>query len=129
MKAVTFAPLLVRNLNGRAEWTFAEEVAGCDLRIVATQGRGLGVIAARDFAAGERIIAEAPLATLIADDRAGDAVFARAVRQLSPEKQVLFWKLMQNESRYGVSPKTARGVWLSNAYPLPAGADGRKVSA
>ena len=90
-------------------------------------GKGCGVVATRKIRPGERIAAELPLATLEAHERSQLHIFDTAVRGMDAEKSAQFWRLSQ-AGRYG-SRKTARGVWLSNAYPRAPLPDGTRQAS
>ena len=89
------------------------EQSGLELR--ETSAKGCGVYALRDFAAGERLLAESPLVECLVQDARGTVQPAAAVEQLSSETRADFFALCQNP-QYGAE-RTARGIWLSNAYP------------
>jgi len=127
---VAHAPLLAKRavqtqLRGgkcsvRSEWVFDRAGGVCILRI---DGKGHGVVASRAFAAGERIVAEEPLAIVHAPTPPRG--HEETVGRLEPAAQAAFWELSQAD-KYG-EVKTARGVWLSNAYPMDS--NGQKMSA
>lgn len=110
------APLLAKcaidDEDHQTEWVFSAN----GLSVVRIAGKGLGVVTTRAFRAGECIIAEQPIAVIAVSEATPSSVFDRTVRGLEPSAQKDFWRLMQT-ARFG-SVKTARGIWLSNAYPL-----------
>ena len=59
--------------NGRTQWEYAP------LELRALPGRGIGAMAARDFASGERILAEAPL---VAWDSGGESTWSELARKV-----------------------------------------------
>lgn len=118
-------PLLFKlAVQGRTEWIFASTQCWHVARL---RGKGLGVIATRTIAPGERIMAESPLVTCTTHPRrATDAgVFSRAVHRLSVAERDAFYQLCQSEALYGAA-KTAEGVWRSNAFPTAEHDDGSK---
>ena len=99
-------------------------------------GKGLGAVATRSIARGERILCEEPLVAWrsVADAR-GEHDFARLqalVDALAPSERRAFYSLSQSSELYGAA-RTARGVWGCNAYPCLDGlaptADGVTRSA
>ena len=92
------------------------------LAVMALGVKGLGVVATRPFGRGERLLAELPLARLVADEWSSQSIFADGIAAVDVPLQEAFFALMQ-AAKYGPR-KTARGIWLSNAYPI--GSVGRK---
>ena len=102
---------------------------GARWHVEAIEGKGYGVVATSAIQAGERLLAERPLATCtkygtLQDNR----VFAKTVNALGSVDRKAFFELSQSERLYGAR-KTAEGVWRSNAYPLREHPDGRKEAA
>ena len=107
------------------EATPSNRVSAPAFEVVPIEGKGLGVVAARNLARGERLIAESPLAR--ADPgRARDKAIAdaaklrnieRAVKAMAEERQKQFFSLHQHHERFG-EQKTVEGVWGTNALPL-----------
>ena len=96
------------------------------VRVVALDGKGLGVVATRSFSRGERVLAERPLVALVADEWSSTSIFDNAISEIKDAAaRAAFHDLMQ-APKYGTD-KTCRGIWLSNAYPAATRSDGRKV--
>ena len=93
------------------------DIASAPFTYETLEGRGLGVIAARDIEPGERLLAEAPL--LVARiDGAGIplSVLQSSVDNLAAEDRAKFFELSQNAG-YGEA-KTADGIAQTNGIPF-----------
>ena len=82
--------------------------------IVAIKGKDLGMVATRDIARGERILAEQPL--LIVSEGMKEADLAASVAALTPKDHQRFSDLTCNEQRHG--PKSAFGIVATNGIPF-----------
>lgn len=120
---VADAPLLDRRRNlsdGRTWWTFApcssRLPASNALAVRALPGRGLGCVALRAIAPGERILAEVPLVFWASrrGDKADDfAQLDALVEALDPEARESFFALADS---FGGRGKTAAGIWNTSSF-------------
>lgn len=91
--------------------------AALPFTIVQIDGRGLGVVAARDLKAGERLLREAPLVVAEMEGSSiSHALLEGAVDPLSPEKRTRLFELSQN-AEYG-EIKNAAGIAQTNGIPF-----------
>eukprot|EP00741_Cyanophora_paradoxa_P015346 tig00000194_g14814.t1 len=79
-------------------------------------GKGLGAVATRDIAAGERLLEDPPL--IVAT---GPRDIERGLERLDDRQRAAFFDLRENGWREG-RPRTASGTFRTNALPLGAGA-------
>ena len=114
-KVTTFGERLLQ-MRTHADRHFgmtSADIASAPFTYETLEGRGLGVIAARDIEPGERLLAEAPL--LVARiDGAGIplSVLQSSVDNLAAEDRAKFFELSQNAG-YGEA-KTADGIAQTN---------------
>ena len=100
--------------GGRRQWTFrpiAIRDCGGD--------KGMGVFAARDLLAGERLVAESPLVHW-PNPRASNnsmEVLEGIVSRLDATRARQFWAFGQSAEVYG-DVASAKGTWLTNALPI-----------
>ena len=112
---------------GRSQWMWQP------FRIAQIPGKGMGVIAARDICAGERVMSEAPLAQWAVAPNATTAEkiesFARMQATLDPESIKAILALSQ-DPMHGAEP-TLLGTWMTNGLPISydSGAAGRTKAA
>ena len=112
---------------GRSQWVWQP------FRIAQIPGKGMGVIAARDICAGERVMSEAPLAQWAVAPNATTAEkiesFARMQATLDPESIKAILALSQ-DPMHGAEP-TLLGTWMTNGLPISydSGAAGRTKAA
>lgn len=118
---------LQTSADGRSGWTFVTEPKishgpAYEVRIVPGTGM-MGMFAARDIAAGERLISEAPLARWAV--RAGSSreerirSFAETVVDFTPQQTAKLLALSEAGHFSKVKGKrTLMGTWLTNALPI-----------
>lgn len=92
---------------GSSPWPFA---------VVPIPGKGMGAVATRDIALGERILAESPLFVLRPEEYTEEAAQA-AVDRLPSEGQQAFFSLCQSEEVYGPERKPI-SIFHNNSLPL-----------
>ena len=79
------------------------------------QGKGIGLVATRDIRIGEEVIRETPL--LVLRNGFSTEIATAAALSLSDSDQTLYNELSDCYSMGG-SPKTAMGIFMTNALPL-----------
>jgi len=94
------------------------------------EGKGIGLIATRAIAPGERILQEKPLlmCVSVAGGQLDTNELAQAVAQLDEGAQAAFYGLSHCAEAWG-ERATPIGIWRSNAYPTHDLADGRREAA
>lgn len=100
--------------NGVNEWVLSPiEVRS------AGEGRGLGVFAARDLLAGERLVAESPLVHWPNPRATQNSYMAleAIVSRLDATRTQQFWAFGQSSDVHG-DAKTVKGTWLTNALAI-----------
>ena len=88
-------------------------------RISEVPGKGLGCVAMRDIAAGERLLEEWPLLAVTPVSPSVEAAFAK----LSSAERSQVMALAQDEHRFGTT-KSVAGIFATNAIPSHAYAKG-----
>jgi len=129
MQADSTTDLLVLEeaTDGRRHWAFARSVGAEDggmtmpaLRVSGADGKGMGAFATRDISAGERLIAEAPLArwsTRRDESSEGKLqTFEHMVACLTPAQHDAILTLSQ-DAMHGTA-RSMLGTWLTNALPI-----------
>ena len=114
------APLLARRLlaSGHTQWELCRRPATAELGIEVKEfpGRGYGVVAARSFSKGERVIAEEPLAVWSTRGvMRPNEDLERCVGQLDEERWHTFFGLADIYSGDGRG-KTVSGIWNTNSF-------------
>lgn len=122
--------LTMRRKSGRTEWVLLDgyDAFGrlpSNLLLRALPSKGLGVVAAREILCGSRLLDEAPLLDWVSVPEASSAcsdngahdweALEAAVDRLDPRSARAFWALFDKHAGHGDRPKTARGIWNSNA--------------
>ena len=90
--------------------------------VVLIEGKGFGVVAARNIVEGEQLIAESPLLRVPPSDD-GDPVLRNielAAKAMSGVDKAQFFSLSQYNERFG-DDKSLEGVWMTNALPIDHG--------
>ena len=106
----------------RTSWTFTDapssERLGAPFAERLAPGSGVGLFARRHIAAGEQLIAEAPLATwnVAADASSAEKLASFEALQLSSETRQAILRLSQS-SKYG-SAHSLLGTWQTNGLPI-----------
>ena len=109
---------LTSDAHARTTWTFEQPKAAFSLK--RTHARGVGLFASRNIAAGERLLAEAPLATWSVAVGATSVEKCRSfddmVARLSKEITGSILRLSQSP-RYG-QMQSLLGTWQTNGLPI-----------
>ena len=82
-------------------------------------GKGMGCIATRYIAKGERILAERPTV----EQSPGKPSLKEQINTLSPAQHAAFFELSQNEANWG-REKSMQGIFATNAIPAHSFARG-----
>lgn len=105
--------------HDRSSWRFTGSSPAPFMAKV-TERSDVGLFAARDVCAGERVLAETPLATWCVAADATNAEKLRSfedmVARLPPQTAAAIYKLSQSP-RFGAS-KTLLGTWQTNGLPI-----------
>jgi len=97
---------------------------GRSFTVVPIPGKGLGVVAARKIARGERLLAERPAFMISPDEIEGaaakgfhalESIVRERVWELPDNDQSRFWDLPDCHASQAGSDKTAFGIWQTNA--------------
>ena len=83
-------------------------------QIVPLTGKGLGCVATRDIALGERLLEEAPA---ILSGVASPPLSESFANDLRPSEREAYYALSQNTARFG-EQKSVEGIFGTNAMPI-----------
>jgi predicted nicotinamide N-methyase len=112
---------LRRRADGRTAWVLHELVDASELglRITPIAGKGLGVVAERQFASGERVLAEAPLFAWASTANSSGAHDWEALQCRVDELDDESWRdFTALCDKLQARSKDARSIWNSNSFPM-----------
>mmetsp|Transcript_40481 Transcript_40481/g.81146 ORF Transcript_40481/g.81146 Transcript_40481/m.81146 type:complete len:461 (-) Transcript_40481:342-1724(-) len=135
-KGVTFKNMLAKVQSTHPEWAVGSKEIRAVLKQLNTQDAasgppfdvvnipqmGMGVVATRDIAAGQRLIAECPLLSIApsVDDESDMLNVQRAAQCMTMANRTALFSLSQHTAKFG-DEKNLKGIWMTNALPLNHG--------